>query len=1347
MKRVLVINFFPAFFPPTSGGELRYYNMYSHLSAYYDVTLLSPTYGDHTMELITHSGTFREYRVPKNNIFDELHYEIDNLQIGSEISALVCALSSEHLNAYHEKYLELYDNCDIIIHESPYMLRYDLFFGVDDKLRIYNSYNYESDLMAQIWSGPFAKRYLELIHNLEGELVRKCDLVFTTCEEDRMRFITDFSVDKEKVKLAPNGINPDEYLMRDSYHSFNEKSAMFIGSGHPPNIEAVEFIINHMADQCKNITFNIAGSCCNKIKAAEKPNVHILGIVSQKEKEELFMKSHCAINPMFSGSGTNLKTLEFFSSGIPLLSTEVGVRGLGVLSGEHFFQANIESFPQELDALMNESLAKKTKIAAAGRDYVNSHFSWRKITKNVYQEIEKLEPKVHVTTILILNDYSAAKPRAGGEIRINNLYSNISYRYKVISVCLNDEDRIVQSYITSRFLEISVPKTREHLAEQKRINDRFWVSATDIITSYMCKKNQFLTMLVARITNFTDSIVLSHPFMAGMLCKKINVPVIYESHNDEVELKKSILQGHPDYWTLIKKTQEAVQCAIEYSVIIITCSKEDLYPEFNKPIFVVENGVKIPILDKQIDLNPIKSQMDEHPVVLFIGSGHTPNVEAAEFIINTLAMELPYIYFMIVGSVCNAFDNQSLPNNILLMGVVSEEIKEGLMRIADIAINPMCTGSGSNLKLADYFSAQLPTVTTTLGMRGYEITHGIHALVCELNDFSKAIKQLSTDTDMANAISKNAFRYVFNKLDWRTLARCYVDILDTHIFNRKKKNILVITYRINDPDKGGAEVFLGNVLRRINIENLGYVDIVTLNIGNISSYKHFSIQYDYDSDVYQNIYQDKQIYKFNVDMPSTDIIDRNCRTLYRLWNEESRRISLLFISKYTYPLLLGGWYYPEKSENGVCVWSCPEALIYCMGMEAITIKGYSNIKQKLSLKQAEKLQKERLVDGAFSITCELDSSITVLEIHTSIFSADDDVRELGVCVREITYKINQETHLLDLNTDYKSFIIEHDIDGYVDALIDNAKTRNESYDQLFLDTRGPNSSELELWLDENINRYDAALIHNTPFATSVIGVKYAQKHNVNYIALPHYHFDDAFYHWNMYYQLFKQASVIITSPLISEKLFYQKISSDNHLHLPGGGIDQNEYLSIDSSEFKSLYDSQIPYFLVLGRKSTAKCYMDIISAVEEMNKVYRRANLVMIGPDEDGVDLTGRDVIYLGRQPREVVLGALANCIALVNMSDSESFGIVILEAWAVKKPVIVNQKCFAFNELVKNDINGLVCNRNEILSSLCRLYEDSVICSSMGDMGYQLLQRGYTWEKITEKILATIDYVQRAKE
>ncbi|MBU7005214.1 hypothetical protein [Phosphitispora fastidiosa] len=44
MRRILVLNLFPAARPPIIGGQIRYFHLYDKLSNYYDITLLSQSY-------------------------------------------------------------------------------------------------------------------------------------------------------------------------------------------------------------------------------------------------------------------------------------------------------------------------------------------------------------------------------------------------------------------------------------------------------------------------------------------------------------------------------------------------------------------------------------------------------------------------------------------------------------------------------------------------------------------------------------------------------------------------------------------------------------------------------------------------------------------------------------------------------------------------------------------------------------------------------------------------------------------------------------------------------------------------------------------------------------------------------------------------------------------------------------------------------------------------------------------------------------------------------------------------------------------------------------------------------
>src|ERR1700722_7374587 len=211
MKRILVMNFFPAFVPPASGGEVRYFHLYSRRSRQFDVTLLSPTFSASKPEVVIHSPTFREHRIPKEPFQDQLYVSIAEENLAAEFSALVCALAARRPNRYHEAFFELQAGVDLIIHESPNMLDYDVLAGIDGRPRIYNSYNVESDLVGQLWKGPAAAQYIALVNDLERRLVSNSDVCFAVSESEAGRFAEKYSLSPDLFTVIENGIGAEEF--------------------------------------------------------------------------------------------------------------------------------------------------------------------------------------------------------------------------------------------------------------------------------------------------------------------------------------------------------------------------------------------------------------------------------------------------------------------------------------------------------------------------------------------------------------------------------------------------------------------------------------------------------------------------------------------------------------------------------------------------------------------------------------------------------------------------------------------------------------------------------------------------------------------------------------------------------------------------------------------------------------------------------------------------------------------------------------------------------------------------------------------------------------------------------
>ena len=1332
------MNFFPAFVPPTSGGELRYYNLYRDLSEYYDITLLSPTYSTHEEESFEHTETFREYRIPKEEIHDYLHMAIDKEEISTEISALVCALSAKYPNKYHEIYMELYPDSDIIIHESPYMFEYDLFFGFDDKPRIYNSYNFETSLIRQVWSGVNSLKYLKLISDFEKRLVLKSDLVFATSTEERASFVREFHVDREKVKIAPNGINPDELKFKRQWGKSTRKRCFFIGSAHPPNLEAVQFIIRELSKKCPEVDFYIAGSCCEKFQAIETSTVSLLGRIDEDQKRDLFRSADIAINPMFSGAGTNLKTLEFLSSGIPLVSTRIGVRGLELVEGKHFILAEKDDFAEKLNGILGKEELLRD-ISSKGMRLVDSHYSWAVIAEKVRLELERLTVKRNKKAILLLNDFEVSNPLSGGEVRINKLYTCLSEYYRIILLCLNNDGIIRHTIISDDFLEISFPKTSQHLKEELKQNTKFWISVTDIVNSELCVKNGLLVGAVGCVGPGANAVIFSHPYLAPLAETFENENMIYEALNCEYGHKQMLLDGHPNFENLISQVKDIETRIAARSRFIISVSIDDheclrnLVPAW-KEIVTIQNGVDLKKENLGRKYHSVKTAFGGHPTILFVGSGHKPNIEALNFIIDSLAPELKHCYFVIIGRVCDVFLRQ-VPKNVLLFGTLREEYKDVLFRTADVAINPMFSGSGSNLKLAEYFANRIPAVTTPFGARGYSIQDCREAVLSDKDGFAGAILGVLNDGILKERLTEKAFLHVENSLEWEILAKRFEYILETRLPTPGKKRLLIVTYRFTEPPLGGAELYLSNVIRSLRKFNDFHIDVATLNIYDIRNKFHFSCDYTDDSDSdYSFNGENLSVWKFEPDQLPENKKYQNAKSLYRTWMSEFVESSVRHLGQYAEPILMGGWHFPEKINDQIEIWSSGEALIYLEGVLDVVISCYSPKRRKLRIYVDDGMVFYKRVKGYLDIDVSIKHGKVLRLVIDPISIEHLDPRPLGLRVSRIRCRSGAVKKELRLDYNYRDFLKKEFPDQYVEEMIRIARKRDRTVDDLFQETRGPNSCAMEKWLDENVKNYDLVLGHSVPFKTSVVAVKHAKKHNKPVVILPHFHFEDEFYHWNSYFQALQSADGVIAFPKVSIKSFYEKIHART-CYAPGGGVFTKEFEDVDGSSFKKLYPSSLPFFLVLGRKSGAKNYNYVIDAAKMVIHQKKRCNVVIIGRDEDGIPISESDAIYLGEQPREVVLGALKECLCLVNMSESESFGIVLLEAWMSKKPVIVNARCRAFLELVEDGVNGIVTDRDGLSGSMTKLFQNRAYAQDLGASGFNLCTQKYTWESIGKKI------------
>lgn len=156
--------------------------------------------------------------------------------------------------------------------------------------------------------------------------------------------------------------------------------------------------------------------------------------------------------------------------------------------------------------------------------------------------------------------------------------------------------------------------------------------------------------------------------------------------------------------------------------------------------------------------------------------------------------------------------------------------------------------------------------------------------------------------------------------------------------------------------------------------------------------------------------------------------------------------------------------------------------------------------------------------------------------------------------------------------------------------------------------------------------------------------------------------------------------------------------------------------------------------LFAGLKGTMKGAVDVLHAVYEMHKKNAAVVLVAMGHNtaeweeaKRGIDTSFLvDIGYFEGKIKEVVFAA---CDVYCMPSKSDSFGLVYLEAWHKKKPVIA-ANVPAMRELILGNNGGLLVqfgSIKEIQSAIGRLIDHPVLSKTLGERGYKALMEKYS--------------------
>lgn len=288
---------------------------------------------------------------------------------------------------------------------------------------------------------------------------------------------------------------------------------------------------------------------------------------------------------------------------------------------------------------------------------------------------------------------------------------------------------------------------------------------------------------------------------------------------------------------------------------------------------------------------------------------------------------------------------------------------------------------------------------------------------------------------------------------------------------------------------------------------------------------------------------------------------------------------------------------------------------------------------------------------------------------------------------------------------------------------------------------------------KKIHRFNKIKLINSShlyFNANLSAFRFSKKKKIPFICTPLIHINpylNELFKPSFNYILKNSDAIIALTSL--EKRYYSKYGiAKNKIYVIPPGIDPMDYEKPDVEEFKKRYNisKECPLLLFVGRKTYYKGVQNVIFALKYLVKKFKDIKLVIIGPNTREYFLFVNNlpselkshIIDLGIVNNKTISSAYASCDVFILPSLDDSFGIVYLEAWLFKKPVIGVLEGNV-SDVIEDGVNGVLVPFNNIKRIAIKIEEllnNYNIRTYLGQNGYDNLNKKYLLSITGKKVL-----------
>ena len=300
---------------------------------------------------------------------------------------------------------------------------------------------------------------------------------------------------------------------------------------------------------------------------------------------------------------------------------------------------------------------------------------------------------------------------------------------------------------------------------------------------------------------------------------------------------------------------------------------------------------------------------------------------------------------------------------------------------------------------------------------------------------------------------------------------------------------------------------------------------------------------------------------------------------------------------------------------------------------------------------------------------------------------------------------------------------------------------------------------------EKIIPFKPDVIHCSylPYSNLLYSLIIAHYFDIPSIVTPFLHDSNLRYQNQNIFKILKKFDKIIACTNHEKKLYISNGIKDDKIHVIPMGVDINRFQKDCRSDFLKYNPINSPILLFCGHKNFEKGALTILDAIPSIINAYPNISFVFIGSPTKAFNYKYAKIMkkYPSLQiinispdnlsgvfdPQKIGAFQLTDIFCMPSRSDA--YGIVYLEAWACKKPVIGIDND-SMREVIENEKDGLLVKFDDVIDlkdAIIKLLRNPKKRKEMGEKGFLKVSNFNNWNEIAKKTMQLYTQIRKTSK